>query len=50
MKRQPTDEMFTKIEDTQQLLRENIEQAGELVKQAERLIKQHRKDLDSEGQ
>jgi len=49
MKRNPTNENLTKIEDTQQKLRENIEEAGELVKQAERLIKEHRKDLDSKG-
>lgn len=49
MKRKPTDETLSKIEDTQQQLRENIEEAGELVKKAETLIKQHRKDLDSKG-
>ena len=31
MKRQPTDEILTKIEDTQQKLRESIDQAGELA-------------------
>ncbi len=49
MKRQPTDEILTKIEDTQQQLRESIDQAGELAKQAERLIKRHREDLLMSG-
>jgi ABC-type transporter Mla subunit MlaD len=42
------DKQIKEIEDTQEALRQNIEQAKELAEKAQELLQQHKSDLESE--
>lgn len=48
MGKRPVEETLAKVEETQKLLRDSIEQTKELAAASERLIKLHRRKLQAD--